>query len=96
MSYCVQCVVCIAVLSVAVLSVCMCCCVSFAHLIAAFCCAQEKTAGSTGQAIVNIMKKLGFRGVFTGIGPRTVMVTSIIAGQFFIYDSVKMLLGVHA
>jgi solute carrier family 25 phosphate transporter 3 len=40
------------------------------------------------------MRQLGVRGLFTGFGPRTVMVTSIIAGQFLIYDSVKLAFGV--
>ncbi|GJQ14061.1 hypothetical protein GpartN1_g5852.t1 [Galdieria partita] len=55
---------------------------------------QVKTEGSTAKAIVTIMKQLGFRKLFLGTGPRCLMVGWLTAGQFFIYDYVKQLLGI--
>jgi len=55
---------------------------------------QVKTEGSTAKAIVTIMKQLGVRRLFLGIGPRCLMVGWLTAGQFFIYDYVKQLLGI--
>jgi len=55
---------------------------------------QEKTDAGMTQAIINICKRLGFSGLFLGVGARCVMVGSLTAGQFFIYDYCKMLFGV--
>eukprot|EP00871_Galdieria_phlegrea_P004244 jgi/Galph1/4820/GphlegSOOS_G3422.1 len=55
---------------------------------------QVKTEGSTAKAIVSIMKQLGVRKLFLGTGPRCLMVGWLTAGQFFIYDYVKQLLGI--
>jgi solute carrier family 25 phosphate transporter 3 len=47
---------------------------------------QVKTEGSTAKAIVTIMKQLGVRRLFLGIGPRCLMVGWLTAGRrdFFI------------
>jgi len=57
---------------------------------------QEKTDGGVGRAIWSIMKRLGFRGLFLGVGARCLMVGSLTAGQFFIYDGLKQFFGVYA
>lgn len=40
-----------------------------------------------------IVKDLGFRGIWAGIGTRIFMVGTLSASMFFIYDSVKVLVG---
>ncbi|XP_039303706.1 phosphate carrier protein, mitochondrial [Solenopsis invicta] len=46
---------------------------------------QEKGA-SAGE----VLKKLGFGGVWKGLGPRIVMIGTLTAAQWFIYDAVKV------
>ncbi|KYN16144.1 PREDICTED: phosphate carrier protein, mitochondrial [Trachymyrmex cornetzi] len=46
---------------------------------------QEKGA-SAGQ----VLKKLGFGGVWKGLGPRIIMIGTLTAAQWFIYDAVKV------
>jgi len=48
-----------------------------------------KGAGSLG----NVIRDLGFKGVWLGVGPRCLMVSALSAGMFLIYDSVKVLCG---
>eukprot|EP01133_Synstelium_polycarpum_P015581 gene15581-18506_t len=52
---------------------------------------QEKTDGGVGKAIGQIIKRLGVRGLFLGLGARTIMVTSIVMFQFACYDGIKLL-----
>jgi solute carrier family 25 phosphate transporter 3 len=54
--------------------------------------ARKKGAGMP--SIGGIMKEIGFMGLWRGIGLRCVMVGSISAGMFLIYDSVKVLSGI--
>ncbi|KFZ20009.1 hypothetical protein V501_00345 [Pseudogymnoascus sp. VKM F-4519 (FW-2642)] len=57
----------------------------------------NKTRGLPGEGTINrlskITKELGFRGSYSGIGPRLVMVGGMGAGQFAIYGSIKKALG---
>jgi len=55
---------------------------------------KEKTSDSFFKAVARICKQLGVRGLFLGTGARCVMVGTITAGQFFIYDYCKILMGV--
>ena len=55
---------------------------------------QVKTSGSTFEAITMICRKLGFGGLFLGLGARCLMVGSLTAGQFAIYDSIKIMFGI--
>ncbi|KAF2076679.1 hypothetical protein CYY_002049 [Polysphondylium violaceum] len=55
---------------------------------------QEKTDGGVTKAIGNIMRRLGFSGLFLGVGTRCFMVGTLTAGQFFIYDGIKAMLGI--
>merc|ERR1712051_1006004 len=49
----------------------------------------NKTPGSTaGQ----VLKDLGFKGLWAGLGPRIIMIGTLTALQWFIYDSVKVAL----
>jgi solute carrier family 25 phosphate transporter 3 len=57
---------------------------------------QEKTDAGMMKAIGNIMKRLGAKGLFLGLGARMVMVGTLTAGQFFIYDYTKSMMGVAA
>jgi len=55
---------------------------------------QEKTEGSVTKSIVKIMRRLGPRGLYLGIGARCWMVGTLTAGQFFIYDAIKQAFGI--
>jgi len=46
------------------------------------------------RAIVDIMKELGLRNLFLGLPTRIIMVGTLTAGQFFIYDGLKQLMGI--
>ncbi|CAD1479059.1 unnamed protein product, partial [Heterotrigona itama] len=46
---------------------------------------QEK-----GASAVDVLKKMGFAGVWKGLGPRIVMIGTLTAAQWFIYDAVKV------
>jgi solute carrier family 25 phosphate transporter 3 len=50
---------------------------------------QDKTASIGG-----IAKKLGFMGMWAGLGPRIVMIGTLTALQWFIYDAVKVVLNI--
>jgi solute carrier family 25 (mitochondrial phosphate transporter), member 3 len=50
--------------------------------------------GSTTSRLINIAKELGFvKLAFTGLGPRCVMIGTLTAGQFGIFDTVMNTLG---
>eukprot|EP01080_Neovahlkampfia_damariscottae_P002583 gene2583-3545_t len=50
--------------------------------------------GSTFQRLVNIAKEMGFKKLcLTGLGPRCVMIGTLTAGQFGIFDTVMNALG---
>nr|CAD7455299.1 unnamed protein product [Timema tahoe] len=46
---------------------------------------QEK-----GSTAIDAAKKLGFAGLWKGLGPRIVMIGTLTAAQWFIYDAVKV------
>ncbi|KZC05981.1 Phosphate carrier protein, mitochondrial [Dufourea novaeangliae] len=46
---------------------------------------QEK-----GASAINVMKKLGFGGLWKGLGPRIVMIGTLTGAQWFVYDAVKV------
>lgn len=50
---------------------------------------QEKGASS-----VDVLKKIGFGGLWKGLGPRIIMIGTLTALQWFIYDSVKVALSI--
>jgi len=50
---------------------------------------QEKGASS-----VDVLKKIGFGGLWKGLGPRIIMIGTLTALQWFIYDSVKVTLNI--
>ncbi|KAG8874884.1 hypothetical protein FRB98_008194 [Tulasnella sp. 332] len=45
--------------------------------------------GSMGHRLVQLSKELGFRGLFSGLGPRMYMTAFLVSGQFAIYGAVK-------
>jgi len=57
----------------------------------------NKQKGKEGQSItsrlVGLGKDLGFKGLFTGLGARLVMVGSLTAFQFAIYGDIKRILN---
>lgn len=55
---------------------------------------KHKVSGSIASATVRIIRELGAKGLFRGLGTRAIMVGSLTAGQFFIYDGIKQVLGV--
>jgi len=50
---------------------------------------QEK-----GSTAVDVAKKLGFAGLWKGLVPRIIMIGTLTALQWFIYDGVKVALGI--
>ncbi|KAI8048932.1 mitochondrial carrier domain-containing protein [Gilbertella persicaria] len=48
----------------------------------------EKQAGA-----MDVVKKLGFRGLWTGLGPRIVMIGTLTGLQWLIYDTFKVSVG---
>lgn len=50
---------------------------------------QEK-----GASVGDIVKKIGFGGLWKGLGPRIIMIGTLTALQWFIYDFVKVSLGI--
>lgn len=48
---------------------------------------QEK-----GASAVDVLKKMGFGGVWKGLVPRIIMIGTLTAAQWFIYDAVKVYL----
>lgn len=50
---------------------------------------QEK-----GSSAIDVLKKLGFMGMWKGLGPRIIMIGTLTAAQWFIYDFVKVALGI--
>ncbi|KAH8548512.1 mitochondrial carrier domain-containing protein [Umbelopsis sp. PMI_123] len=57
----------------------------------------NKQKGAEGQSVtsrlISMSKELGVKGLFTGLGPRIVMVATLTAGQFAIYGDIKRVLG---
>lgn len=57
----------------------------------------NKQKGAEGQSVtsrlVTMAGQLGVKGLFTGLGPRIVMVATLTAGQFAIYGDIKRVLG---
>jgi solute carrier family 25 phosphate transporter 3 len=51
----------------------------------------NKEKGSTA---MDIAKRLGWKGMWNGLGPRIVMIGTLTALQWFIYDAVKVALGI--
>lgn len=54
---------------------------------------QKGASGSISSRLISISKELGVRGLFTGLGPRIVMVGALTSGQFAIYGDIKRILG---
>ena len=49
--------------------------------------------GDQGGSITGILKDLGFRGIWRGLGARIVMIGTLTALQWFIYDTFKVYAG---
>jgi len=54
---------------------------------------QKGAEGSITSRLVKIAQELGFKGLYTGLGARIVMVGTLTAGQFAIYGDIKRVLG---
>ncbi|KAI8807476.1 mitochondrial carrier domain-containing protein [Cladochytrium replicatum] len=54
---------------------------------------NRNAEGTVSSRLYTMAKQLGVRGLFVGLGPRIVMVGSLTAFQFAIYDSIKRALG---
>ncbi|PIO69520.1 hypothetical protein TELCIR_08653 [Teladorsagia circumcincta] len=52
----------------------------------------SKLNQDAGSGIGGIIKKLGFKGLWGGLFPRIIMIGTLTAAQWFIYDSVKVAL----
>uniref|UniRef100_A0A183F8P1 Phosphate carrier protein, mitochondrial n=1 Tax=Heligmosomoides polygyrus TaxID=6339 RepID=A0A183F8P1_HELPZ len=53
----------------------------------------SKLNQDAGSGIAGIIKKLGFVGLWKGLFPRIIMIGTLTAAQWFIYDSVKVALN---
>ena len=47
---------------------------------------------SQGSTVGSAAKDLGFSGMWAGLGPRIIMIGTLTALQWFIYDSVKVII----
>mmetsp|Transcript_34484 Transcript_34484/g.135672 ORF Transcript_34484/g.135672 Transcript_34484/m.135672 type:complete len:111 (-) Transcript_34484:1695-2027(-) len=56
---------------------------------------EESEEQSAFANIKNIVVKLGFSGLFLGLGTRLIQVSFMIGGQFLIYDSIKLMCGIQ-
>lgn len=54
---------------------------------------NNQSKGSANPGIGGILKELGFRGIWRGLGARIVMVGTLTALQWFIYDTFKVYVG---
>jgi solute carrier family 25 phosphate transporter 3 len=54
----------------------------------------SKLNNTKGATAGSIIKEVGFAGLWKGLGPRIVMIGTLTALQWFIYDSVKVALGI--
>lgn len=52
----------------------------------------SKLNQAKGQSMGDIVKEIGFMGLWKGLGPRIVMIGTLTALQWFIYDTVKVVL----
>lgn len=52
-----------------------------------------KTTSNAGNPITVILKDLGFSGIWRGLGARIVMIGTLTALQWFIYDTFKVYVG---
>jgi len=50
----------------------------------------SKLNNDVGSTAVGCVKELGFKGLWKGLGPRIIMIGTLTALQWFIYDSVKV------
>merc|ERR1712058_74001 len=54
----------------------------------------SKLNQAKGSSALDVAKALGFKGMWMGLGPRIVMIGTLTALQWFIYDSVKVAFGI--
>merc|ERR1712156_1255833 len=54
----------------------------------------SKLNNTEGGTFVSVAKDLGFAGMWKGLAPRIVMIGTLTALQWFIYDSVKVAFGI--
>lgn len=53
----------------------------------------SKLNNEKGATAIDVVKKIGFAGLWKGLGPRIIMVGTLTALQWFIYDTVKVILN---
>ncbi|KAI8380509.1 mitochondrial phosphate carrier protein 2 [Choanephora cucurbitarum] len=53
----------------------------------------EPAPGEKQAGITDVVKKLGFRGLWTGLGPRIVMIGTLTGLQWLVYDTFKVSVG---
>ncbi|KAG8819953.1 hypothetical protein FRC17_010292 [Serendipita sp. 399] len=49
--------------------------------------------GSMMYRLTTLARQAGVRGLFSGLGPRTVMTMGLVSGQFLLYDTIKHAMG---
>lgn len=54
----------------------------------------SKLNQAKGSSALQVAKGLGFLGLWSGLGPRIIMIGTLTALQWFIYDGVKVGLGI--
>lgn len=53
----------------------------------------SKLNQAKGSTAVDVVKSLGFAGMWKGLGARIIMIGTLTAAQWFIYDGVKVALA---
>jgi len=53
----------------------------------------SKLNNEKGLSVGDVVKRVGFAGLWKGLGPRIIMVGTLTALQWFIYDTAKVILG---
>lgn len=54
---------------------------------------EKVAAGEHQTSAMEVIKKLGLRGVWTGLGPRIIMIGTLTGLQWLTYDSFKVAVG---
>lgn len=55
--------------------------------------AEKKATETTGQALSRMYAKIGFKGLWNGLGVRIIMVGTLTGAQWLLYDSFKVAVG---
>lgn len=83
-----------------IITLCVCVCVKIGYIAGVFCAIVSHPADTVvsklnqakGASAMDVAKKLGWAGLWAGLVPRIVMIGTLTAAQWFIYDAVKVVM----